>query len=148
MKHVLLILLAAATLLTQGCATITRGTSQGYVIESEPAGAQVTLSNGQTCTTPCALNLKRKHGFTATFKKDGFQTQQTNVVSQIADMGAAGMAGNVVFGGVIGVGVDALSGATNELVPNPLKITLTPEKGRREDDLAQGVRPASSGTSG
>lgn len=34
------------------------------------------------------------------------------------------MAGNVVFGGLIGAGVDAGTGAMLELVPNPVKVTL------------------------
>jgi hypothetical protein len=36
------------------------------------------------------------------------------------------MAGNVLVGGLIGVAVDAGSGATQELVPNPLNVTLEP----------------------
>ena len=38
--------------------------------------------------------------------------------------GGAGMAGNVILGGGIGAILDANNGATQELVPNPLKVTL------------------------
>jgi hypothetical protein len=34
------------------------------------------------------------------------------------------MAGNVILGGVIGAVADASSGAMNDLVPNPLNVTL------------------------
>tara|TARA_Y100000385_G_scaffold227349_1_gene238218 strand:+ start:390 stop:518 length:129 start_codon:yes stop_codon:yes gene_type:complete len=34
------------------------------------------------------------------------------------------MAGNVLIGGVIGAGVDSVTGAAKELSPNPLKIEL------------------------
>ena len=34
------------------------------------------------------------------------------------------MAGNVILGGGIGAILDANNGATQELVPNPLKVTL------------------------
>jgi hypothetical protein len=37
------------------------------------------------------------------------------------------MAGNVPVGGIIGVGVDAATGATKELKPNPLVIEIEPE---------------------
>jgi hypothetical protein len=37
------------------------------------------------------------------------------------------MAGNVLVGGLIGGVIDANSGATQELVPNPLRVTLEPE---------------------
>jgi hypothetical protein len=45
----------------------------------------------------------------------------------MAGAGGAGMAGNVILGGLIGAVVDANSGATRELVPNPLRVTLEPE---------------------
>ena len=37
------------------------------------------------------------------------------------------MAGNILLGGFIGIGVDATSGALNDLTPNPLQIILQPE---------------------
>jgi hypothetical protein len=37
------------------------------------------------------------------------------------------MAGNVVFGGIIGAGVDAATGATKQLKPNPVVVTLVPK---------------------
>ena len=37
------------------------------------------------------------------------------------------MAGNVILGGLIGAGVDASTGAMNELVPNPLHFDLEAE---------------------
>lgn len=36
------------------------------------------------------------------------------------------MAGNILFGGLIGAAVDAGSGATKELKPNPLNVRLVP----------------------
>lgn len=110
-----------------GCATITRGASEAWVVDSDPAGANVKLSTGQECVTPCALKLKRKRAFTVTMSKPGFKTVETQVLSEIAGAGAAGMAGNVVFGGVIGVVVDASSGATKQLKPNPLSVSLEAE---------------------
>jgi hypothetical protein len=41
--------------------------------------------------------------------------------------GGAGMAGNVIFGGLIGAGVDATSGALKKLEPNPVVIQLVKE---------------------
>lgn len=38
--------------------------------------------------------------------------------------GGAGMAGNVLLGGIVGAGVDAYSGAMDDIVPNPLTVTL------------------------
>jgi hypothetical protein len=109
-----------------GCATITRGTTSKVSFASTPEGAEVRTSMGQTCITPCTMTFSRKDEFQAIFSKAGFETQTVQVRSQFAGEGAAGLAGNVVFGGIIGVGVDAASGATLEHVPNPVMVTLSP----------------------
>lgn len=128
--------LAAVSMLLPACATITRGTSQKYVIESTPAQADVALSTGQKCITPCRLKLKRKHGFTATFNKPGYETLQAQVKSKFSGGGAAAGAGNILAGGVIGAVVDGTNGSMNNLVPNPLQVTLVPLSGAGEASYA------------
>jgi hypothetical protein len=122
-------LVCAAILTIQGCATVTRGTTEAWTVESDPIGAEVTLSSGETCTTPCTLTKKRKDPFMVTVEKEGFESVQTQIQSQVAGAGAAGMAGNVLIGGIIGIGVDAATGATKELKPNPLVIKMVPLSG-------------------
>jgi hypothetical protein len=110
-----------------GCATITRGRSEAWIIDSTPSGATVSLSNGERCETPCTLKLRRKYPFSVEVCKAGFHTVNTTVQSEISGAGAAGMAGNVLIGGVIGAGVDAGTGATKDLRPNPLNVQLVAE---------------------
>ena len=54
--------------------------------ESTPPGAEVKLSNGQTCRTPCALAVPQpeKTGLSASFALNGYQpaTEQIELVSQ------------------------------------------------------------------
>jgi hypothetical protein len=119
-------LLLITTLMCSGCATITRGTTEALVIETTPIGANVELSNGLHCKSPCSLEVKRKDPVTIDITKTGFEPARVNVLSEIAGAGAAGMAGNVILGGLIGVGVDAATGATKRLNPNPVKVTLNP----------------------
>jgi len=134
---------AAASLLLPACATVTRGTSQKFAIESVPTEANVQLSTGQTCVTPCKLNLKRKHDFVATFSKKGYKTTSANVETKVRGGGIAGAAGNVILGGIIGAAIDGSNGSMNDLTPNPLTVTLQPE------DVANAVPvdPASQGIS-
>ncbi len=109
------------------CATLTRGTTQAFVVETTPAGAAVKTSTGYSCpSSPCTFTVQRKEPFTVTLTKDGYVTHTAMVKSEMAGSGAAGMAGNVLFGGLIGVGVDATSGALNDLTPNPLQVVLQP----------------------
>jgi hypothetical protein len=116
------VLLCAASL--SACATITRGTRQNYVIETDPQGANIQLSTGQHCVSPCTLRLKRKDEFTVTATLDGYEPATAQIESHVRAGGVAGAAGNVLFGGVIGGVVDATNGSMNDLMPNPLRITM------------------------
>lgn len=117
--------LTAVMLFTlSGCATVTRGTEEALVVESEPSGADVRLSNGMTGTTPTSFKVKRKENLVVTVSKRGYQTATINVTSQVAGAGGAAMAGNVLLGGIVGAAVDASTGAMNELKPNPVKVKL------------------------
>lgn len=128
-RHAPIVLTALSCLfLVTGCATITRGTTEALVIESTPAGADVEVSTGVKCKTPCSLEMKRKSNVTLDISKSGFDPVRVNVLSQIAAAGAAGMAGNVILGGLIGAGVDAASGATRQLTPNPVTVVLVPSQ--------------------
>ena len=108
-----------------GCATITRGTNDVLVVKSTPGAAQVKLSDGQSCDgTPCSFKVPRKSELNVLITKDRCQPQQVRVTNHVAGAGGAGMAGNVLVGGIIGVGVDASSGAMLDLVPNPVEVEL------------------------
>ena len=107
------------------CATVTRGTSQQFTVETTPDGARVSTSNGFQCdATPCTFRMARKDGFRVTVSKDGYVTQTHDIDSAYSGNGAAGMAGNLLLGGVVGGVVDANSGAMKDLRPNPLVVTL------------------------
>ena len=109
-----------------GCATVTRGTTESFVVESDPPGATVTSSTGWTCTTPCSVKVKRRSDFTLNVEKDGYETVTATVTSSIDGAGTAGMAGNVILGGLIGAGIDAGTGAMHSHKPNPLQISMQP----------------------
>lgn len=107
-----------------GCATVTRGTTSDVEFISDPPGARVETSRLESCTTPCTLKVSRKDEFQATFKLAGYKDQSVFVRTQVAGAGAAGLVGNALIGGVIGVGVDVVTGASLEHVPNPVRVTL------------------------
>ncbi|QFG37277.1 hypothetical protein BDE18_1611 [Paracoccus pantotrophus] len=108
-----------------GCATITRGTKDVLIVNTTPGGAQVKLSDGQTCgNTPCSFKVPRKSELNVLVTKDRCKPQQIRVTNRVAGGGGAAMAGNVLVGGIIGAGVDASSGAMLELVPNPVNVQL------------------------
>lgn len=143
--------LVGAALCLPACATITRGSSQEFTVQSTPPGARVSTSNGFQCdSTPCTFRMPRKDAFRATVSLDGYVIQAHEIGSGISGGGAAGMAGNVIFGGVIGAVVDGNSGAMNDLTPNPLVVTLrTPaEEAAWQAAEAERVRQAAAASSG
>lgn len=126
MKIHVVIMTAILAYAVSGCATVTRGSKDFFEIESEPTGATVALSNGLNCVTPCGMELPRKHPFTATFTLDGYKPLTAKVVPKQAAAGTAGMAGNVLIGGLVGVVADSTTGAMKDLTPNPLIANLVP----------------------
>jgi hypothetical protein len=110
--------------LLNGCGTITRGTKDVLVIESEPSGATVQLSTGLQGKTPATFELSRKHDLVVTISKEGYETVNVNVVPKVAGAGGAAMAGNVVLGGLVGAAVDAGTGSMYDLKPNPVHVVL------------------------
>ena len=137
------LVLAGVSLSLPACATITRGSSQEFTVQSQPPGASVRTSNGFECaSTPCTFRMQRKTAFTATFEMGGYVTETRQVESKIAGAGAAGMAGNILVGGIIGGVVDASSGAMNDLTPNPLLVIMQTPAQRAANPLPAG--PAST----
>ncbi len=122
--------LLASCVLLASCATITRGTRTAFVVETVPSGAHVALSTGQTCdATPCTFGqISREAEFSVTISKPGYRTTTHAITHRTAGAGSAGMAGNVLLGGIIGAAVDGNNGATQDLVPNPLVVTMEREE--------------------
>jgi hypothetical protein len=99
-----------------GCASIVSGTSQVVSVEtlhpSGPvSGATCKLENDKGVyyvTTPGTVTVHRAYGdMNVKCERPGFDAGMAIVKSSTKGM----MAGNILFGGVIGAGVDAASGA-------------------------------------
>jgi hypothetical protein len=124
-------LVACATLSLGACATVTRGSHQAWTVETTPGGAAAKTNIGFACdATPCTWKMARKTEFDITVTKPGFKPYTTHITNQISGKGGAALAGNVLVGGLIGIGVDAATGASKDLTPNPLIVTLEPEEAK------------------
>ncbi|WP_296819024.1 translation initiation factor 2 [Brevundimonas sp.] len=138
--------LAVAAGSLAACATVTRGSSQDFVVESTPPGAAVATSNGFQCdATPCTFRMPRRPGFDVTVSMDGYVTQTVTVDSSMSSGGGVALAGNVLIGGVVGAGVDAASGALNDLTPNPLHVTLLTPAQHAEAERAASAAAGAGG---
>jgi hypothetical protein len=124
-------LLLAAAIATPclGCASVTRGTTENISIATTPAGATAEVSGLDTpmaCLTPCVVQAKRSADITVTINKEGYEPLTIPLTKEIPGTGAAGFAGNLLAGGLIGMGVDAVTGAAQDHKPNPVIVTLQP----------------------
>jgi PEGA domain len=112
-----------------GCASVTRGTTENISIATTPAGAQADIAGldiPTVCVTPCVVQAKRNADITVTINKEGYEQQVILLTKEIPASGAAGFAGNVLVGGLVGMGVDAVTGAATDHRPNPVIVTLQP----------------------
>src|SRR4249919_266935 len=119
-----LLLAAALAAPCVGCASVTRGTTENISISSTPSGATAEVSGldvPTTCVTPCVVVAKRSADMTVTVNKEGYEPQIIPLTKEIPGTGAAGFAGSVV-----GMGVDAVTGAALDHKPNPVIVTLQP----------------------
>jgi len=109
-----------------GCASIVNGTTQAIAISTPPVnGAQCDLSSSQgqwTVVTPGVATVARsKSDINIQCHKPGYQT----AVGVIPSSFETWTAGNLVFGGVVGLGVDAATGAINEY-PSSYQLPMVP----------------------
>jgi hypothetical protein len=118
--------------LLAGCATITRGTMQSVSVNTpNVTGAVCTLSSTsigtRTITAPATVSLEKGQDNIAVHcKKQCYTDGVGTLASSVEGM----TAGNILVGGVIGLGVDAASGAINKYEPG-VDIRMTPIKGCR-----------------
>lgn len=112
-----------------GCASATRGWTEQITLTSTPSGAEASVTGPEVptvCVTPCVVQVKRQDDVTVTFSKDGFEPQIVTLVKELVGTGAAGFAGNLLLGGLVGMAVDGVSGAALDHKPNPVIVTLKP----------------------
>jgi len=118
------IALAAALCALAGCASIVKGTSQSIAITTPPTtGAACILSSGQgnwTLTSPGAVTVeKSKDDIQVRCDKAGWQEGYGTIPSNFEGW----TVGNILLGGVIGLGVDAATGAVNEY-PHAFQVPM------------------------
>jgi hypothetical protein len=121
------LLIALSCWMLGGCATVVRGTTDQVQVISEPSGAEARTSIGNYCSsTPCTFEVARKTEFIVTISKEGYEPQDVPVKTQVSGAGGAGMAGNILLGGIVGIAADAATGATLDHYPNPVRVSLRP----------------------
>jgi hypothetical protein len=119
----------AATSTLGACATIVSGTSQNVSVTTDPDGANCKMERegqvvGIVNPTPGTVRIeKSKNDITITCKKEGYADTQAPLSSSFTGT----TFGNILFGGLVGVAIDASSGANNKY-PESAFVILTPSR--------------------
>lgn len=127
-----------------GCATITTGSGQAIAISTEPEGADCTLTRhgvvlARVNSTPGQIHVEKSSTDLAVqCRRDGYLDSVGNIGSEFQPA----TFGNLILGGLVGVVVDAASGAMTKY-PTAVTFKLTPvtfrsnaERDQFYDDLA------------
>ena len=129
MRFLAMAAITALVALTSGCATITKGSSQTVTVNTDPSGAVCTMTRdakhlATVNPTPGSISISKSSGLVSVnCKKDNYLDAAGTMASEFQAM----TFGNILFGGLIGVAVDAASGASHEYPPL-ITITLIPAK--------------------
>lgn len=121
--------LLAVLFTASGCATVVKGTDESVSVMTEPAGAACDLErDGHTIAvikeTPDTVEVDRdKDDIVVTCD---LAKHETTVGRLESEFGGATL-GNVILGGVIGLAVDAASGANNEY-PESITLIMKPSQ--------------------
>ena len=120
MNRHLLVASFALTLACSACASIMHGTSQDVGISSTPTGASVSIDNAEKGQTPFVAKLSRKSNHIVHIAADGYQPADLTLTNSVSGW----VWGNLLFGGVIGLAVDAITGGLYKLSPTQLNAEL------------------------
>ena len=120
MHRTTIVTLAACSLALSACASIMHGTSQDIGISSTPTSASVTIDNSAKGQTPFVAKLSRKDNHVIHIAADGYEPADLTLTRSTSGW----VWGNLVFGGVIGLAVDAITGGLYKLSPAQLNATL------------------------
>jgi hypothetical protein len=130
-------------LLTMNCGSIIHQTTQQVHLSSEPAGAAITvacgdINNDPKLVTPAVVTLHRKPSYCGIkLNKEGYAEKELKFGRQMSGW----YLGNVVFGGIIGLIVDAANGA---MWQRTTPTNATEEKGEVKVQLEPATSSASN----
>jgi hypothetical protein len=138
------ILAVAAACAVTGCGTILHGPRQLVPVQSAPTGATVTATPADAgpVTTPGSLDLERKNSYVLTFTSPGYSTATANLHPNI---GTGTVIADVLLTGLVGVIVDAATGAWYGLVPENVTVTLNRTTGMGPEQIHIQVGRSSDG---
>ena len=113
--------LLAFLVLFNSCATIVSGSRQWISFDSEPVSATVFINEVEIGKTPVQKKLKRNQEYQILIKLDGYEPYETILTKKFN----AWYLGNILIGGLVGLIVDASTGAIFKLTPDEINARMS-----------------------
>ena len=126
MRYVTLLL----SLVIVGCATLVTGTSTDVAINSDPSEAEIEINGMDRGATPTTVSLPSDRSHTVEISLEGYETETI----QLQKTTSGWLAGNILFGGIPGLVIDAATGGISVLRPKQVNASLD-EKTASNDTL-------------
>ncbi len=120
MKKTIISCSLALTLLFSSCATIISGSRQNVKFSSNPSSASIFIDEVEVGKTPFEIKLARKSEHSVMIKLEGYQTYETKLTKKFN----AWYIGNILFGGLIGIIIDPITGAIYNLSPEQINAQM------------------------
>lgn len=102
------------------CATIINGTTQSINIASNPTKANVFVDNMLVGDTPIIVHLTRRDNHLVRIELNGYMPYEAAFTRELSGW----VFGNILFGGFIGLAVDAVTGAIYRLTPENIQAEM------------------------
>ncbi len=112
------------------CATIMSGQSQNVEFSSNPANAIVYVDGEQIGNTPVSKKLARNAEHEVRIELSGYAPYEVTLKKGLNGW----VLGNILLGGIIGIVVDAVSGAIYQLTPSAVYTDFTAMSANRNSD--------------
>lgn len=120
-KHSIIFLLLISTLTSlTSCATVMHGTYQSIGIASNPGNAAVWVDQNYMGQTPIIVAMSRRDNHILRIELANYQPYDAVFSRQVSGW----VLGNIIFGGFIGLAVDAISGGIYKLTPDQIQAEM------------------------
>jgi hypothetical protein len=121
---------ALAAVLSAGCATLVKGTTQSITVSSNIDGAEIFLDGQRIGATPYAGPVPKNKG-TLMVQKSGYKTQTVALSKTLEPI----FWGNIITGGTLGSLTDFGSGSAYQYAPASYQVDLKEEAPQAQDDF-------------
>ena len=120
MKTIKIATLLISFVLLTNCASIIHGSRQDIAFSSNPSSAEITINGESRGKTPATISLKRNEDYAVKIQLLGYLPYEVNVSKKVDGW----IFGNIIFGGIIGLIVDASTGGMYKLSPEQINAQL------------------------